>query len=95
VPQEIIVDLAVLGAAIYSTWRLMPTALRRDVTGCLKTVARLVGVNEERAERLQSTLTRVGCGSCEGCGACRPAGPASVKVERLIRLHADERHRHY
>jgi len=78
--QHLIVAFAVIAAALYSAWIVMPAGWRRAAAARLARQANRSGLNREAAHelqrRLESTSACGDCASCKGC-ASRPASSAT------------------
>ncbi len=78
--QYLIVALAVIAAALYSAWIVMPGAWRRAAAARLAQQANRSGLNREAAHALQRRLESASaCGDCASCKGCavKPAAPAT------------------
>ena len=80
--QTLVVAVLVLGCAVYASWILMPTGLRRRLAQHLLQV-RWPSVVATRLQRHAQAAS--GCG-CDGCDhATKPADPAQAQPIRLHR----------
>jgi hypothetical protein len=69
--QELVVTLAVLACAIYSTWRLLSGAAR------LRTLELLAALPGARASRWHAALMRRTLSKLSGCAGCAANAPPS------------------
>jgi hypothetical protein len=68
--DELLTYGAVIGAATYAAWRLLPGALRLALIKRAATLAQRFGLSEPAAEaisRKAASSTRNTCGGCSGC----------------------------
>lgn len=77
--EYLIIAAAVLWAVLYSTWALLPAALRRASAELVARWATRLGMGAGKAGQLRATLARpTGCGACSTCAGCgsKPPAPA-------------------
>ncbi len=69
--EELLAYSAVISAATYATWRLIPGSLRVALAAHWATLARRAGLAEGTAEAIRRRAAgngRQACGGCAGCG---------------------------
>lgn len=84
--QNLIVAVIVAIALVYTVWRWMPAAWRRDAARGMATGSRRAGlVNAQQAERLATSLAKdSGCGACDSCQQCAPAADATQRKSKDV-----------
>ena len=75
--QTFVVALIVVASAVYASWSLMPSALRRRLAGALLQWP-LPTSCRGPLQRAAGTSSS-GCGGCGGCVGAKPAGPEAPR----------------
>ena len=74
--EELVVYGAVVCAASYATWRLMPGVLRDALAECSAGLARRVGLAHGDAGASPRSIREKSKGGCGGCTGCVQTNPS-------------------
>jgi len=87
--EEVLTCGAVVGAATYAAWSLLPGALRLALIKHAATLAQHCGLSEPAAEairrRAAASSTRNTCGGCSGCAGKQTPASHVMTIKKNVK----------
>jgi hypothetical protein len=86
--EEVLTYGAVVGAATYAAWRLLPGALRLALIKHAATLAQRCGLSEPAAEAIRgraASSTRNTCGGCSGCAGKQTPASHVMTIKKNVK----------